>query len=377
MSEYQYYEFRKMDSALTSKERKEVTSLSSRANVTSHQATFVYHYGDFRGNEEELMATHFDMMLYVANWGARRLMFRLPSSLIDMSQIAPFCISEEIEHSLSKDKQYIILDLNFSNEDEYGDWIEGEGLLDELTDLREELIGGDFRLLYLAWLKVAPKALTEGDIDEDSIEPPIPSGLKNLSNAQKAYIEFWDIDEGMVAVASTESKEQSNRAIDIESYIDELSEDKRDEFLIRLSRGEENLSAVFNRYLYELATKGKSENRKETTDRRIISSIIELSEEWHREKTKKRKEQQELAHKNKMELLAKKRSSIWDKVYDLIDEKQTNAYDKAIEHLKELQELSKYQGEESLFKQQIAEIQSTYPRLQGLLRRMRSAGVII
>ncbi|NEW59847.1 hypothetical protein GSY74_01010 [Sulfurovum sp. bin170] len=376
MSEYQYYEFRKMDSALTSKERKDVASLSSRANVTSHQATFVYHYGDFSGNEEELMATHFDMMLYVANWGARRLMFRLPSSLIDMSQIAPFCISSEIGHWLSQDKQHIILDLDFSNEDEYGDWMEGDGLLDELTDLREELIGGDFRLLYLAWLKVAPKALAEEDIDEDSMEPPIPSGLKNLSNAQKAYMKFWNIDEGMVAVASKESKEQSNRAIDIESYIDKLSEDKRDEFLIRLSRGEENLSAVFNRYLYELATKGKSENREETTDRRTISSIIELSEEWHREKTKKRKEQQEFAHKNKMELLAKKRSSIWDKVYDLIDEKQTNAYDKAIEHLKELQELSAYQGEESLFKQQIAEIQSTYPRLQGLLRRMRSAGVI-
>ena len=157
MSTYQYYEFRAIDSPLTRNQREEVASLSSRAEVSSHQAIFSYLYGDFRGNEEELMETHFDVMLCVANWGTRRVMFHLPSSLIDINQLDSFSVSEEIAVWLSKDKKYTILDLNFDNEDMHGDWIEGEGLLNELIDLREELIQGDFRLLYLAWLKGKPQ----------------------------------------------------------------------------------------------------------------------------------------------------------------------------------------------------------------------------
>jgi hypothetical protein len=42
MSEYQYYEFRAIDHPLTDEQKEEVASLSRRAYVTSHQASFVY-----------------------------------------------------------------------------------------------------------------------------------------------------------------------------------------------------------------------------------------------------------------------------------------------------------------------------------------------
>ena len=162
MSEYQYYEFRAIEHPLTNEQRREINSLSSRAEVSSHQATFVYHYADFQGDEEELIETYFDAMLYVANWGSRRLMFRMPSSLIDINRIDAFSISNEIGCWLSKDKKFVILDLSF-NEEEPDDWIEGEGMLNELIDLREELIQGDFRILYLAWLKAMERALEEDE----------------------------------------------------------------------------------------------------------------------------------------------------------------------------------------------------------------------
>jgi len=52
MSEYQYYEFRSIDNPLTKNQKKEIHSLSSRAEVSSRKASFVYHYGDFCGDEE-------------------------------------------------------------------------------------------------------------------------------------------------------------------------------------------------------------------------------------------------------------------------------------------------------------------------------------
>jgi len=376
MSEYQYYDFRSIDRPLTREERKEITSLSSRADVTSSQAKFVYHYGDFRGDEEELMITHFDMMLYVANWGSRRLMFRIPSSLVDITQLDAFFISEEIDFWLSKDKQYTILDLNFNNEDGCGDWIEGDGLLDELIDLREELIQGDFRILYLAWLEASKRALERHDIYEDTFEPPVPNGLKQLSDAQKAYIEFLNIDKGMVAVASQKSGELEDEAIDIEQLIDDIPEEKKYEFLVRLSRGEQNLSTIFNRYVYDYTTPNQPQKTEDKTERRDISSLIFLAEVWHKKEKEKRDKQQEIARKKRLELLAKNRDRVWKKIYKLIDEVNGTAYDKAVEQLKELRELSEYQGEEVLFKQKVEEIKSNYSRRQALLRRMRGVGLI-
>jgi hypothetical protein len=376
MSEYQYYEFRSIDRPLTKEEREEMISLSSRADVTSSQAKFVYHYGDFRGDVEELMITHFDMMLYVANWGSKQLMFRLPSSLVDINKLDAFFISDNIDFWLSKDKQYIILDLNFNNEDEWGDWIEGEGLLDELIDLREELIQGDFRILYLAWLDASERALEIEDIDEETLEPPVPNGLKQLSNSQKAYIKFLNIDSGMVAVASQKSGELEDETIDIEQLIDDIPEEKKYEFLVRLSRGEQNLSAVFNRYVYDSTTPNQPQKAEDKTERRSISTIISLAEAWHKKEKEKRYKQQEIAKKKSLELLAKNKDRVWEKIYQFIDEVNGTAYDRAVERLKELQELSKYQGEEALFQQEVAKIKSTYSRRQALLRRMRSVGLV-
>lgn len=82
MSEFQQYQFQTIDQPLTEEQRKEVNSWSSRAVVTSTSATFVYHYGDFRQDEVRVLEHFFDAMLYVANWGTKRLMFRFPLKLL-------------------------------------------------------------------------------------------------------------------------------------------------------------------------------------------------------------------------------------------------------------------------------------------------------
>jgi hypothetical protein len=375
MSEYQYYEFRAIDHPLTEEQKEEVASLSSRAYVTSHQASFVYNYGDFRGNEEQLMTDHFDIMLYMANWGTRRLMFRIPCSLIDMKQVAPFCISEEIDHWPSEDKENIILDLNFDDE-EQADWIEGEGWLDELVSLREELIQGDLRVLYLAWLKAAKKALEMEEIDKDTLEPPVPYGLRQLSNPQKVYIRFLDIDTAMIEVAAQQSEEQQNEEIKTEKWIDKLSEEEKHEFLVRLSHGERNLSILFNKRLHGLAVAEQPQKKKVAVKRRTISTLIELAEKLHQKKKEEERKKAELAHQKKLESLANKKNQVWNDIYALIEEKKSNSYDKAVEFLNALHELSQYQGELEIFREHIEKIQRTYSNRSALLRRMRSSRLI-
>ena len=85
MSEYQYYEFLAIDKPLTDAQRAELRKLSSRAEITSTRFTNEYSFGDFQGQPEKLMERYFDAFLYVANWGTRRLMFRLRCESVSMS----------------------------------------------------------------------------------------------------------------------------------------------------------------------------------------------------------------------------------------------------------------------------------------------------
>ena len=132
-------------------------------------------------------------------------MFRIPLSLIDTKKVGLYCISKEIDEIVTKEG--VVFDPNFHDE-ELAEWTEGEGWLDELVELREELIQGDFRVLYLAWLKAAENALGAEDIDDDTMEPPVPPGLNQLSDALKTFVSFLGIDEAMLVVATQNSEER-------------------------------------------------------------------------------------------------------------------------------------------------------------------------
>ena len=153
MSEYQYYEFLALDRPLTAEQQAQVRALSSRVRPTPFQAIFTYSYGDFRGDPLAVLAQHFDLMLYLANWGSKQLAFRLPRAVVDPDALRPYAdAADEIEVTTTAD--HVILSLAFHEEEGLG-WIEGEGHLSVLIPLRAALVRGDRRVLYLAWLKAA------------------------------------------------------------------------------------------------------------------------------------------------------------------------------------------------------------------------------
>lgn len=119
----------------------------------------------------------------MANWGSRQLMFRFPKSLINSAVLQPYCVEDFITVSTNHDS--VILDINISEEDGSG-WIEtGEGYLSGMVSLRDKILQGDYRCLYLAWLK-AP-TIYFGFEEEDLLEPPVPPNLDNLSASLSSF----------------------------------------------------------------------------------------------------------------------------------------------------------------------------------------------
>jgi len=101
-------------------------------------------------------------------------MFRFPKAVIDPQAIQPYCREDSM--SLELDGNYYVLE--FSQDDESGDdeCLEGEGILGQLLPIREQIMQGDYRALYLAWLKSV--SLEDYDYDELEVEPPIPENSR-------------------------------------------------------------------------------------------------------------------------------------------------------------------------------------------------------
>ena len=96
MSEYQYYEFLALDRPLTAEQRAELRAISTRAEITATRFVNEYQWGDLKGDPRKMVERYFDAFLYLANWGTRRLMFRLPREVLDAGTAAPFDLADYV-----------------------------------------------------------------------------------------------------------------------------------------------------------------------------------------------------------------------------------------------------------------------------------------
>jgi hypothetical protein len=107
-----------------------------------------------------------------------------------------------------------------------------------LLPLRDELLRGDLRLLYLVWLRTAPY-LAGYTLEDDPVEPPIPPNLDKLSESLQAFVELVELDPDLVAaVAQASDRQKPIIEPPLESWLEELSADEKQEFLLKLVQRE-------------------------------------------------------------------------------------------------------------------------------------------
>ena len=123
--QYQYYEFLALDRPLTSEQREELRQLSTRAEITATRFTNEYHWGSFRGDPQQMMAAYFDAFLYLANWGTRHLMFRVPRTALGSELAGQYCYTDAA--SLIETDDHLIISLCADRDpDDYWDETAGE-----------------------------------------------------------------------------------------------------------------------------------------------------------------------------------------------------------------------------------------------------------
>ena len=117
------------------------------------------------------MERYFDAHLYLANWGTRQLMLRLPKRVLDPATVADYCVGDSA--SAWTTGKHVIIDLHREDEDGTDEWdLDGHGLLASIIPVRADLAAGDLRLLYLGWLR----CVQSQELADDEPEPPVPPG---------------------------------------------------------------------------------------------------------------------------------------------------------------------------------------------------------
>lgn len=381
MSEYQYYEFQSVDRRLTQSEQEALSQLSSRARISSSKAIFVYSYGDLPGNEKELLVKYFDAMFYIANWGTIQLMFRFPKGLIDVEQMRTYCIEDIVE--VSELNNYVILEISINEEEGFDDWIEGEGSLSSLIGSRQEILQGDYRLLYLAWLK----AITyleelddedEGDEDDqddeqERLEPPVPPNFGKLSPSLQAFIHIFEVDEHLLKAAISASvTKRSIPEKNLKEAIKKLDCSEVDNFLIRLLNGEANLSIELTKKLSGMIEVKKEDNPGKRTIRQLLESAkkAEIQEEYTK------KELAKAARIRELDALAKREAAAWEDVDALIQKGTSKSYDDVVPLLLNLRDLAEHQNQTVKFFKRVQQLHDRYSSRSGLKRRLLKANLL-
>ncbi|MGC4745557.1 hypothetical protein ACLQ28_07825 [Micromonospora sp. DT201] len=381
MSEYQYYEFIAVDRPLTGRERAELRSLSTRADITATSFVNTYEWGNFKGNPRTLTERYFDAHLYLANWGTHQLMLRLPKHVLDPATVAQYCQGDSA--SAWTAGKHVIIDLHDEDEDGTDEWdLDGHGLLASIIPVRAGLAGGDLRLLYLAWLRCVQ---TE-EIADDEPEPPVPAGLGTLDAPLTAVAEFLRIDSDLIAAAAAGSAPAASgepTAAQLRTWVVGLPARDKDTILTDLITGGDNhlRGRLLRRYRDAHLTDASTPAAARTAGE-LLATAAKLRAERERRDADQREHERvrrersaAAARQRHLDTLAVDQTAAWQRVDELIATKKPREYDTAVQLLVDLRDLGERDGDSTSVRQRLAELRAVHARKPSLLERLNLAGL--
>lgn len=380
MSEYQYYEFLAIDRPLTSEEMSELRALSTRANITPVSFTNEYNWGSFGGDPDKLMQRYFDAHVYVANWMTAIFKVRVPIGALPDTTIKAMSEFYIPEFTATKTHWIITWGLEESENYERFGMDDGREWMVRLAPIRDELLRGDIRSLYIGWLS----AVTEEMVEEDDLEPISIKGLGELTTAQKALAEFLEVDEDLLVGAgigspAIQAGEPSQNEID--EWIGKLPHDEVTDILRQLiaGKGQQAERALRNRFA---AWQCSLKNGEPETPRRTVEKLWENAESAKKIRIGQEELEQkqlEMKHRKEREAYLKRLSGnfpkVWKNVQQLVERGSGLAYDDACSALVDLSEAYSLYSSRKLFQQELETFMAEYMRRKTLIQRMIKAGI--
>lgn len=379
MSEYQYFEFLAVDRPLTAREIDHLRGVSSRAQITPVSFINEYSWGGLKADPRDFMRHFFDAHVFIANWGDAIFMVRLPKEVIDQKTLKAFCTSPHLEFEKLPEHWLLTWSLGETEDyDRFGYVEEGPGLMTLLAPLREELLRGDLRSLYIGWLR----AVTAEETDPDDLEPLPLNGLNRLTAAQQALAEFLEVDIDLLAgVGSGSQTNQVNAADDaaLDAWLDNLPRTEVRGYLRQMLDGQ---GASAERALKRRHAAWLEQSAPTKGVRRSVAELWQLAEQAkalrlideakaHRQAEAERKRQRDAW----LAKLAADFPRAWKSAHEDANKGHAHAYDAACRQLVDLRDAYSQHATLAAFQEEFQKYMAEHSRRRALVRRLVKAGL--
>lgn len=360
MSEYQRYEFMTVDHPLTREQLEKVKGLSSHIEASSTRAVIEYHWGDFKHNPVGVLREFFDGFLYYANWGSPRFGLRFPHGTLPANLLQGYDLDDYAKFVQHPD--YDVLDFEFGELEAYDEWPDFD--LGTLIPIREELLSGDLRSLYIAWL--AGQRLIggedydyydheedeeEGEDDEDALRvPPIPPGFGTLTKAQQSLTELLQVPEELLLAAAAHSQ-TSKAAIptDFAPLVEKLSRERCNEYLVRLAQNEAGLHHLLVKELLALSPESVNGALGATGEHVSYATLVAEGEAVQNRRESEKIEQARQARLRYLQEVHDQQEDYWRQVNEAFERKTSSGYNEATRLLIELRDAAAHFNEADTF----------------------------
>lgn len=371
MSEYQYYEFQAIDRPLDNAAQDALRAISSRARITATSFSNHYEWGDLKGDPCKFMENWFDLHLYVANWGTRRLMLRMPARLVKRGDIDG--IIREVDCvRVWNSGENLIVDIE-RNEEGADDWDDGSGRLAGLEPLRHDVLSGDLRLFYLLWLS----AVQDEYVPEEEVEP-LP-GIAPLTGPLEAFAEFFYIDRDLVAAAAElGGHDAAISRDDLQTALATIPDHEKTKLLLRVVDGDPYVGAELRGRLRGKAQPQATQRTAATLRMRAqeIREARERAEAERRETERRRRaEAAEKARRVRLKALKQRGANVWREIEDGIERRNPAGYDQAMALLSDLQALAEEEGSQQDFSSRVRAIRARHEKKSKFIERLSKLGL--
>ena len=372
MSEYQRYEFMTIERPLTREQLDAVNDLSSHIEASSTHALIEYHWGDFKHDPVAVLREFFDGFLYWANWGTPELAFRFPHGILPATLIDGYDFFDFVTFNQYPD--YDILDIHFGEMEAPDEWTEYE--LGELIAIRDELMEGDLRSLYITWL--ASQRMM-GDYDEDEEEdedveisaPPVPPAFGKLTAAQYALAKLLQVLQELLGAAAQHSSTAAPAVDDdVAAWVTLLSPERRDDYLVRLARNEPGLNRQLVRELRELS---QDKNSEPSTDEHVTYALLLAESKAVKARLEReRREQERLARQRHLQEIHDHQANYWHQVDEAVMRSSGTGYDEAAQLLVELRGAADHFKETQEFQERFRNWMRPHMRRPAFVKRLQA-----
>ena len=314
------------------------------------------------------MERWFDLHLYLANWGSRRLMMRLPGRLVARADLDRLLRGVDWVELRATGKN-LILDINRDEvEIDHDDpWDDGAGHLAALAPLRADVLSGDLRLFYMVWLA----AVGDEVIADDEVEP-LP-GIAPLTGALEGFAEFFAIDADLVRAAAERGADDSATADEQRKVLAAIPERDKVELLRRVAEGDGSVAAELRRTLRRKSpvsilgrTAGALRERA-----RQFAEARERAHAEEREADRRRKaEEAEKARRGRLDALRRRGDAVWREIETEIERRNPGGYDRATSLLTDLKALAAEDGGQDDFRRRLADIRARHQKKGRFVERL-------